>query len=120
MKFTSANPVTVSLSALHSNTVPFETLLSAFGPDSLGILVVTELPSTTESPLKCFALSQPSNQDTAIPHETCSKVSRRLVARCGNADTRRCGYGQRELLHQLRVLQGSKSEWGGRREIPGV
>ena len=37
------NPVSVSLPALQSGTVPFSTLLSAFGPSSLGILVVTAL-----------------------------------------------------------------------------
>lgn len=45
MKFTHATPVTVSLHDLQANTVPFSTLLSAFGPDSLGILVVTDLPA---------------------------------------------------------------------------
>lgn len=39
-----ASPITVSLHDLQANTVPFSTLLAAFGPDSLGILVVTDLP----------------------------------------------------------------------------
>jgi len=38
-------PVTVSLSDLKAGNVPFTTLLEAFGPSSLGILVVSELPS---------------------------------------------------------------------------
>ncbi|OAL35748.1 hypothetical protein AYO20_04898 [Fonsecaea nubica] len=46
MKYKQAVPVTVSLRDLESNAVPFSTLLNAFGPDSLGILVVTDLPST--------------------------------------------------------------------------
>jgi isopenicillin N synthase-like dioxygenase len=44
MAVKSAEPVTVSLNDLQSNTIPFSTLLSAFGPDSLGILVVKDLP----------------------------------------------------------------------------
>jgi isopenicillin N synthase-like dioxygenase len=38
------DPVSVSWSALQDGTVPFETLEAAFGPDSLGILVVRDLP----------------------------------------------------------------------------
>lgn len=38
-------PVTVSLNDLNFNNVPFSTLLQAFGPDSLGILVVSGLPT---------------------------------------------------------------------------
>lgn len=37
-------PVTVSLSDLKAGNVPFSALLEAFGPSSLGILVVSELP----------------------------------------------------------------------------
>lgn len=39
-------PVTVSVAELQNGTVKFETLLEAFGPSSLGILVVTGLPSS--------------------------------------------------------------------------
>ncbi|KAI4715235.1 Clavaminate synthase-like protein [Aureobasidium sp. EXF-10727] len=39
-----ASPVTVSLRDLHSGSVPFEALEDAFGPDSLGIIVVRDLP----------------------------------------------------------------------------
>ncbi|EXJ73326.1 uncharacterized protein A1O5_03086 [Cladophialophora psammophila CBS 110553] len=49
MKYKQAIPVTVSLRDLQSNSVPFSALLNAFGPDSLGILVVTDLPSTFPS-----------------------------------------------------------------------
>ncbi|RMZ87351.1 hypothetical protein DV736_g5418, partial [Chaetothyriales sp. CBS 134916] len=41
-----ASPVTVSLHELRAGTVPFSTLVAAFGPDSLGILVVSDLPSS--------------------------------------------------------------------------
>lgn len=39
-------PVTVSLADLESGNVPFEKLIEAFGPASLGILVVSGLPVT--------------------------------------------------------------------------
>lgn len=38
------NPVSVSLNDLKVGNIPFENLLEAFGPSSLGILVVTDLP----------------------------------------------------------------------------
>jgi len=38
------DPVSVSWRALQDGTVPFDTLEAAFGPDSLGILVVRDLP----------------------------------------------------------------------------
>lgn len=44
-----AEAVTVSLVDLNANNVPFSTLLDAFGPSSLGILVVSGLPSTFSS-----------------------------------------------------------------------
>ncbi|KIY02845.1 uncharacterized protein Z520_01310 [Fonsecaea multimorphosa CBS 102226] len=59
MKYKQAVPVTVSLRDLESNAVPFNTLLNAFGPDSLGILVVTDLPSTF-APLRQKVLSNSS------------------------------------------------------------
>ncbi|KAF3932847.1 hypothetical protein ABW19_dt0209557 [Dactylella cylindrospora] len=46
MTYEKANPVTVTLDALKSGTVPFASLEEAFGPDSLGILVVSDLPET--------------------------------------------------------------------------
>ncbi|KAI9855873.1 MAG: hypothetical protein M1824_005783 [Vezdaea acicularis] len=39
-----ANPVTVSLHDLESGAVPFSTLEAAFGPSSLGIILVRDLP----------------------------------------------------------------------------
>ncbi|KIW28271.1 uncharacterized protein PV07_07949 [Cladophialophora immunda] len=59
MKYKQAIPVTVSLRDLQSNAVPFSTLLDAFGPDSLGILVVTDLPPTFP-PLRQKVLSNAS------------------------------------------------------------
>jgi hypothetical protein len=40
-----ASPVAVSLKDLQSGSVPFDALEEAFGPDSLGIIVVRDLPS---------------------------------------------------------------------------
>ncbi|KAF6837720.1 hypothetical protein CPLU01_02829 [Colletotrichum plurivorum] len=40
-----AHPVTVSLKDLKEGDIPFETLQEAFGPESLGILVVKDVPS---------------------------------------------------------------------------
>jgi hypothetical protein len=40
-----AQAVTVSLKDLKEGTVSFEALQEAFGPDSLGILVVKDVPS---------------------------------------------------------------------------
>ena len=37
-------PVTVALSALSAGTVPFSTLEAAFGPGSLGLILVRGLP----------------------------------------------------------------------------
>jgi hypothetical protein len=42
-------PVSVSWQALQDGTVPFETLEAAFGPESLGILVVSDLPESYPS-----------------------------------------------------------------------
>ncbi|KAG6024681.1 hypothetical protein E4U41_001707, partial [Claviceps citrina] len=41
---TQAQAVTVSLEDLKSGTVPLQTLQEAFGPDSLGILIVRDVP----------------------------------------------------------------------------
>ncbi|KAF3913811.1 hypothetical protein ABW21_db0201183 [Orbilia brochopaga] len=43
MTYAKADPVTVTLEALKSGTVPFTSLEQAFGPDSLGILIVSDL-----------------------------------------------------------------------------
>ena len=43
---TTVKPVTVSLQQLKDGRIPSDTLLEAFGPSSLGILVVTDLPES--------------------------------------------------------------------------
>lgn len=68
-----ASPVTVSLKDLQSNTIPFTTLLSAFGPDSLGILVVTDLPSTFPS-LRSRVLSN-SSRLASLPTPTLNSLT---------------------------------------------
>jgi hypothetical protein len=44
-----ADPVKVSWQALQHGNVPFNVLEEAFGPDSLGILVVSNLPENYPS-----------------------------------------------------------------------
>jgi len=58
-------PVTVALSDLKSGNVPFTTLLEAFGPSSLGILVVSGLPDQFAS-LRTKVLSN-SSRLAALP-----------------------------------------------------
>ena len=67
-----AQPVTVSLNDLKAGTVPFSSLLEAFGPDSLGILVVKDLPSQFPS-VRSSALSN-SSRLAALPEEKLSKL----------------------------------------------
>ncbi|KAJ9611745.1 hypothetical protein H2200_004929 [Cladophialophora chaetospira] len=74
MKFTQAIPVTVSLRDLQTNSVPFTTLLSAFGPDSLGILVVTDLPATFP-PLRSRVLSNAS-RIAHLPPQTLDSLTK--------------------------------------------
>uniref|UniRef100_A0A093UTE5 Lysine--tRNA ligase n=1 Tax=Talaromyces marneffei PM1 TaxID=1077442 RepID=A0A093UTE5_TALMA len=54
-----AQPVTVSLQDLYSGSVPFEALTEAFGPSSLGIIVVKDLPPTFKE-LRAQVLSNSS------------------------------------------------------------
>lgn len=68
-----ATPVTVSLSALRSNSIPFSTLLEAFGPASLGILVVTDLPQEFTS-LRTTVLSNASRL-AALPAPTLDRLT---------------------------------------------
>ncbi|KIV81925.1 hypothetical protein PV11_04072 [Exophiala sideris] len=69
-----ASPVTVSLHDLQSNNIPFSTLLAAFGPDSLGILVVKDLPPTF-TPLRSKVLSN-SSRLAALPSSTLSQLTK--------------------------------------------
>jgi hypothetical protein len=74
MKFTHATPVTVSLSDLQQGTVPFSTLLSAFGPSSLGILVVTGLPDKF-APLRQRVLGNAS-RIAHLPPQTLASLTK--------------------------------------------
>lgn len=74
MKFTQATPVAVSLHDLQRGTIPFETLLAAFGPSSLGILVVTDLPSTF-APLRTRVLSNASHL-AHLPSRTLQTITK--------------------------------------------
>jgi len=68
-----ATPVTVSLAALQANSIPFDTLLEAFGPSSLGILVVTGLPQEFAS-LRTTVLSNASRL-AALPPTTLERLT---------------------------------------------
>ena len=61
------SPVTVSLEDLKINNIAFPTLLQAFGPDSLGILIVSDLPSTFTT-LRTQVLSNSSHL-AALPRQ---------------------------------------------------
>lgn len=61
------SPVTVSLEDLKNNNIAFPTLLQAFGPDSLGILIVSDLPSTFTT-LRTQVLSNSSHL-AALPRQ---------------------------------------------------
>lgn len=111
------NPVTVSLSALQSNTVPFSTLLSAFGPSSLGILVVTDLPSSFPA-LRSRVLASSSRLAT-LPAPTLQSlinpVAKYLVGwshgvetlRPGVVDTQKGSYYINCAFYQHPSLQGA-------------
>ncbi|RMZ84160.1 hypothetical protein DV738_g782, partial [Chaetothyriales sp. CBS 135597] len=63
-----AAPVTVSLHDLRAGTVPLSTLVAAFGPDSLGILVVTDLPAVF-APLRTQVLGNASRLAALPPQK---------------------------------------------------
>ena len=67
-----AQPVTVSLNDLKSGKIPFSSLLEAFGPDSLGILVVKDLPSQF-SALRSSVLAN-SSRLAALAEDKLSKL----------------------------------------------
>lgn len=69
----SAQPVTVSLSSLQDGTVPFSSLLDAFGPDSLGIIVVTDLPASFPA-LRTSVLTN-SSRLAALPTNTLKSLT---------------------------------------------
>jgi hypothetical protein len=68
-----ATPVTVSLHDLQSNNIPSSTLTSAFGPDSLGILVVKDLPPSFPS-LRTRVLSN-SSRLASLPPSTLADLT---------------------------------------------
>lgn len=114
------NPVTVSLSTLQSNTVPFSTLLSAFGPSSLGILVVTDLPPTFPA-LRTRVLAS-SSRLAALPATTLQSLTnpaaKYLVGwshgvetlRPGVVDTQKGSYYINCAFYQHPSLQGADAE----------
>lgn len=67
-----AQPVTVSLNDLKSGDIPFPSLLEAFGPDSLGILVVKDLPEQFPS-LRSSVLAN-SSRLAALPEDRLSRL----------------------------------------------
>ena len=75
-----AEAVTVSLADLNSGNVSHETLLSAFGPSSLGILVVTDLPPTFPQ-LRSTVLSNSSHLAALPPSalETLTNASAKYL-----------------------------------------
>lgn len=74
MAIKTAAPVTVSLADLQSNNIPFATLLAAFGPDSLGILVVRDLPADFAS-LRSTVLGN-SSRLAALPAASLQALTR--------------------------------------------
>jgi hypothetical protein len=114
------NPITVSLSALQSNTVPFPTLLSAFGPSSLGILVVTDLPPNFPT-LRSRVLANSSHL-AALPSPTLQSLTnptaKYLVGwshgvetlRPGVVDTQKGSYYINCAFYQHPSLQGADAE----------
>jgi isopenicillin N synthase-like dioxygenase len=68
-----ATPVTVSLHDLQSNDIPSSTLTTAFGPDSLGILVVKDLPPSFPS-LRTRVLSS-SSRLASLPASTLTNIT---------------------------------------------
>ncbi|KAK5233456.1 hypothetical protein LTR47_005549 [Exophiala xenobiotica] len=68
-----ATPVTVSLHDLQSNNIPSSTLTSTFGPDSLGILVVKDLPPSFPS-LRTRVLSN-SSRLASLPPSTLATLT---------------------------------------------
>ena len=68
-----ADPVSVSLSALQDGSVPFSALEDAFGPSSLGILIVRDLPDIF-SELRQTLLSY-SSYLANLPDESLGKIA---------------------------------------------
>ncbi|EFR04419.1 hypothetical protein MGYG_07426 [Nannizzia gypsea CBS 118893] len=91
---TQANPITVSLEELRAGTVSFETLSEAFGPASLGIIVVKDLPAEFKG-LRAQALSNASYV-ASLPSEELESLtsaeSKYLVGWSCGKETLRSGH----------------------------
>ncbi|GAM38119.1 hypothetical protein TCE0_033r08607 [Talaromyces pinophilus] len=89
-----AQPVTVSLQDLYSGSVPFEALTEAFGPSSLGIIVVKDLPSNFKE-LRAQVLSN-SSYLASLPQDDLEKLespqSKYLVGWSCGKETLRSGH----------------------------
>jgi hypothetical protein len=70
------DPVSVSLGELQDGSVPFGTLEDAFGPSSLGILIVRDLPENF-SKLRHHLLSY-SSYLANLPEEQLGTISHRV------------------------------------------
>lgn len=136
------NPVTVSLRDLQNGTVPFPTLVAAFGPASLGILIVTDLPPKFPS-LRTRVLGSSSSL-AALPPSTLESLTKQsakyLVGwshgketlRPGVVDTQKGSFYINCAFYQLPSLQGADAEkhpgfeeytapnlWPAERDVPG-
>ncbi len=111
------NPVTVPLSDLQAGVVAFETLIAAFGPSSLGILVVTDLPPTFPS-LRSRVLTSSSSLAALPPSilESLTKPSAKYLVgwshgketlRPGVVDTQKGSYYINCAFYQSPDLQGA-------------
>ncbi|KAH8700561.1 hypothetical protein BGW36DRAFT_291247 [Talaromyces proteolyticus] len=112
-----AQPVTVSLQDLISGTIPFEKLTEAFGPSSLGIIVVKDLPSDFEH-LRAQVLSN-SSYLAALSQDELEKLespqSKYLVGwscgketlRSGHFDTLKGSYYVNCAFYQNKELQSA-------------
>ncbi|KAL2218783.1 hypothetical protein M432DRAFT_614255 [Thermoascus aurantiacus ATCC 26904] len=115
-----AQPVTVSLQELIDGTVSFETLTEAFGPSSLGIIVVKDLPPKFKD-LRAQVLSNASYL-AALPEEELealsSPQSKYLVGwscgketlRSGHFDTLKGSYYVNCAFYQNPELQNAPAD----------
>ncbi|PGH14203.1 hypothetical protein AJ79_03176 [Helicocarpus griseus UAMH5409] len=112
--------VTVSLKELEEGTVSFETLTEAFGPSSLGIIVVKDLPARFKE-LRAAALSNASYV-AALPQDELetlsSPASKYLVGwscgketlRSGHFDTLKGSYYINCAFYQDPALQSAPAD----------
>ncbi|EED16810.1 conserved hypothetical protein [Talaromyces stipitatus ATCC 10500] len=115
-----AQPVTVSLQDLNSGSVPFEALTEAFGPSSLGIIVVKDLPPKFKE-LRAQVLSN-SSYLASLPQNELEKLespqSKYLVGwscgketlRSGHFDTLKGSYYINCAFYQDRALQNAPAD----------